>query len=873
MAKECICKKLKSILWVCSKNIIHNMSNNDAWFNKLEKVIEYMTKNEGNRPPKTEKEIGSWLNEQLKFYRTVVFKGEKCGAGMWVNEQRAKVWAEFMNKFEDSLLSKEELWDKKLHMLDQYIAEHKSKPSENGTDEEVALLRWSYDQVKRVKPGTERYEKWQQLCQKYPEHFQSYDDSWNTTFDEIVAFVQKHKSKPSQDGADDDEIRLSRWMTRQNMSLSQGEMADDRVQKWEWFCMEFDSLHSISAARRMELGSIAAVESQAIASPREQSDSRAVESLMPAVKESLPPGVEALLNKHKKCSGKDRHGDPCRNYTTNGELYCRRAHSYLAEYTAEQIEKFRLCRGCLKWMDIPASKNQCSICDERGKKIREEAKTKVVLCKSEGCTFQKSDKNDYCGKHQICVFEDNCRDEGVRPCRRYLHGCRTKLMSDYGFACCPECLEKERKQENARRHNVVPDNVVNETKQCTVCLHWKPLSDYQNKNNSNITLQCISCRDYNAVANSKRDMEHTREIQRIASKKPERVAVKKAWEDNNYDKVALKTLTYRDKQTATNQEEYLKRNAETMAKWRENNPEKVREINNRNLLNTKKHMYNYTHKCEINGVIFNLTEDQFHNLIYMPCYYCSAIESKGFNGIDRMDSTRGYELDNCVSCCDECNTMKGALDNVTFIKRAEHILTHQGIINGKLHIGSFANHKNSNYNNYKKGAIERNYEFKLSEQEFNNIINQNCYICGKKNNTQHMNGIDRYDNTVGYTIDNCRPCCGQCNFMKKDLNYDYLLQKLLIIHNNCKNKQFIPISNPIINSLNRSICKPSKQERQINAKERKQRNREAKRLATGNTEYLRNRAQQMAKYRKQKKEAVNNFDNIDEHYSTDDEEL
>jgi hypothetical protein len=111
--------------------------------------------------------------------------------------------------------------------------------------------------------------------------------------------------------------------------------------------------------------------------------------------------------------------------------------------------------------------------------------------------------------------------------------------------------------------------------------------------------------------------------------------------------------------------------------------------------------------------------------------------------------------------------------------------------------------------------------------------------------------------------------------MKKDLNYEYMIQKLLTIHNNSKNKQFISISNPIINSLSRSICKPSKEERQQNAKERKQRSREAKRLATGNVEYLQNRAKQMAEYRKQKADAVKNVENTpkNDDYSTDDEGL
>jgi hypothetical protein len=371
-------------------------------------------------------------------------------------------------------------------------------------------------------------------------------------------------------------------------------------------------------------------------------------------------------------------------------------------------------------------------------------------------------------------------------------------------------------------------------------------------------------------------MEHIRVIQRIASKKPERKAVKKAWEENNYDKVALKTLTYRDKQHATNQEEYLKRNAKTMAKWRENNPEKVKESNKSRVENVKYAYKTYVTKCELREIKMELTQEIFENLVLQPCYYCGIIQTKGYNGVDRMDSTRGYELDNCVSCCDECNTMKGAIDNVTFIKRAQHILTHNGIINGHLHPRSFANHKSCNHNAYTKSAQVRGYYFELSEDEFNQIITKDCYICGKPNSSRHTNGIDRYDNNIGYTVANCRPCCGQCNIMKKELSFDYLLQKLLVIYNNSSiNKEFTPVSKPIINALNRSLNKPTKAEVQIKAKERKQRSREAKRLATGNIEYLQNRAKQMAEYRKQKAEAVKNVENTpkNDDYSTDDEGL
>lgn len=54
---------------------------------------------------------------------------------------------------------------------------------------------------------------------------------------------------------------------------------------------------------------------------------------------------------------------------------------------------------------------------------------------------------------------------------------------------------------------------------------------------------------------------------------------------------------------------------------------------------------------------FELTKEQFYNLISQPCYYCGDKE-KEFNGIDRIDSQKGYIIDNCVTCCEYCNKMK-----------------------------------------------------------------------------------------------------------------------------------------------------------------------------------------------------------------------
>ena len=73
---------------------------------------------------------------------------------------------------------------------------------------------------------------------------------------------------------------------------------------------------------------------------------------------------------------------------------------------------------------------------------------------------------------------------------------------------------------------------------------------------------------------------------------------------------------------------------------------------------------------------FELTKDQFRYLIISKCFYCGAeptlkLEAKQYggykcNGIDRIDSLKGYILENCVSCCRRCNFSKNNMSIMEF---------------------------------------------------------------------------------------------------------------------------------------------------------------------------------------------------------------
>lgn len=60
---------------------------------------------------------------------------------------------------------------------------------------------------------------------------------------------------------------------------------------------------------------------------------------------------------------------------------------------------------------------------------------------------------------------------------------------------------------------------------------------------------------------------------------------------------------------------------------------------------------------------YTLTDDEAKELLHGNCYYCGKSHA---DGIDRVDSSKGYSSDNCVSCCSICNIMKNKFDSKTF---------------------------------------------------------------------------------------------------------------------------------------------------------------------------------------------------------------
>lgn len=93
----------------------------------------------------------------------------------------------------------------------------------------------------------------------------------------------------------------------------------------------------------------------------------------------------------------------------------------------------------------------------------------------------------------------------------------------------------------------------------------------------------------------------------------------------------------------------------------------------------------YKASAKKRNISFELTFNEFILLTSQNCYYDGTPPSQSnksgsyygtyiYNGLDRIDSSRGYTLDNCVPCCKTCNFAKHSMNEQEFYAWINRIL-------------------------------------------------------------------------------------------------------------------------------------------------------------------------------------------------------
>ena len=86
----------------------------------------------------------------------------------------------------------------------------------------------------------------------------------------------------------------------------------------------------------------------------------------------------------------------------------------------------------------------------------------------------------------------------------------------------------------------------------------------------------------------------------------------------------------------------------------------------------KRAYHTYKNNAKTRDLVFNITFEEFMSFWQQPCSYCGD-EIKTI-GVDRINSSTGYDLDNLVPCCSRCNWMKSDLSTDAFIEHCKKII-------------------------------------------------------------------------------------------------------------------------------------------------------------------------------------------------------
>ena len=408
--------------------------------------------------------------------------------------------------------------------------------------------------------------------------------------------------------------------------------------------------------------------------------------------------IEQGKNKGTRCSR------PCTSKEIN---YCGK---HISESTRNYIltnSKF-ICYSKRCNNEVEHEKSYCEECIKHKEDV---LKTKTI-CKAiilqgarkgEQCTFTTD--GEYCDKHsERCYIIEVARSLGKNVCG---HGMRCKELIPKNRLYCEVCVRKRMESETKlfikRRENILccidcgkTDIVFANTirgeksRYCVYCYDkMRSIEDLRSRpvgkegfKNSELYYERYK---YDAI---KRTLEFALSYSEFIS-----IVSKSCNYCGHYDELSYNGIDRYD-----NSQGYLFVNCRpacSMCNIMKSDHDAIQFINHCKAIHLFKtentvsdsrltwagqnnsYYVDYKNKSIRRGLSFELDEDIYMILKTSDCYLCGNPASDyKLNGIDRIDSSDGYTIDNVAPCCPYCNRMKNKTEYDIFMKQCEKIYKH-----------------------------------------------------------------------------------------------------------------------------------------------------------------------------------------------------
>ena len=158
-----------------------------------------------------EKQMGTWVITQQRSYKNKI--------QIMKNQEIYDKWTEFTNKYEQCFRSHEKNWKITLDNVETFIISNKKTPSRHSKNiEEKQLNRWinyqkiSYKKKENIMKNQEIYNIWTVFINKYKKHFNSAEENWNITLDNVETFIIANKKRPVGKSKNKEENQMSTWI-------------------------------------------------------------------------------------------------------------------------------------------------------------------------------------------------------------------------------------------------------------------------------------------------------------------------------------------------------------------------------------------------------------------------------------------------------------------------------------------------------------------------------------------------------------------------------------------------------------------------------------------------------------------------------------
>ena len=225
------------------------MSNEEEWDDNLQKVINYIDKN-NKRPSESNKNtqikfLGSWLSHQQTNYKKKEY--------IMLNEEIYNRWTEFINdpQYKKYFMSNEEEWDNNLQKVINYIDRNNKRPSESDKNIDIRhLAQWigtqqqKYKKKEQIMTNKNIYEKWTNFInnKKYEIYFQSNENKWNENLQKVKKYIDDYNKKPTSTDKNIEIKSLAKWIISQQQNYKNIEqiMGNKKIyNKWTEFLEKY----------------------------------------------------------------------------------------------------------------------------------------------------------------------------------------------------------------------------------------------------------------------------------------------------------------------------------------------------------------------------------------------------------------------------------------------------------------------------------------------------------------------------------------------------------------------------------------------------------------------------------------------------------